>query len=87
MDDFCNIICPCHTVFADRNADGTISYQAASPDEGALVEAARKIGYEFVSRGLETLVMRVDGVERTLKVSLPRLPPHRCCVAATPVLG
>ena len=68
IHDFCTIMCACHTVTAERNPDGSTSYQAASPDESALVAAAKEIGYEFVHRGRDLVVLRVGGVERTLKV-------------------
>ncbi|KAJ3450981.1 putative phospholipid-transporting atpase [Anaeramoeba flamelloides] len=45
----------CHTVIPERNEEDQdnlkkIVYQAASPDEGALVDAARMLGYTFHTR-------------------------------------
>ncbi len=40
----------CHTCFPETNAAGEISYQAASPDEQALVRAAQELGYIVVDR-------------------------------------
>lgn len=43
-------------------------YQAASPDEEALVTAARNLGYVFLSRTQDTITISELGVERTYKV-------------------
>jgi len=39
----------CHTVIPerDKNDDNKIVYQASSPDEAALVHAAKKLGFFF----------------------------------------
>ena len=39
-----------HTVMPDINENGDITYQAQSPDEGALVKAAKAFGFVFKSR-------------------------------------
>ncbi|XP_066195241.1 phospholipid-transporting ATPase IC [Sylvia atricapilla] len=57
----------CHTVMADTS-DGQLNYQAASPDEGALVTAARNFGYVFLSRTQNTITISEMGVERTYDV-------------------
>lgn len=38
-----------------------ITYQAASPDEAALVEAAQKMGFEFFARDQHSISIRVHG--------------------------
>lgn len=40
----------CHTVLADPDEDGQISYKAQSPDEAALVQAAADVGFVFLGR-------------------------------------
>ena len=40
----------CHTCIPEKDEDGNITYQAASPDELALVTAAQDLGYVVVSR-------------------------------------
>ena len=40
----------CHTVVAEAKQDGTTSYNASSPDELALVNAAKYFGYFFKGR-------------------------------------
>ncbi|NXY86899.1 AT8B1 ATPase, partial [Alcedo cyanopectus] len=57
----------CHTVMVDTG-DGQLNYQAASPDEGALVTAARNFGYVFLSRTQNTITISEMGVERTYDV-------------------
>ncbi|KAF7237150.1 Phospholipid-transporting ATPase IK [Varanus komodoensis] len=45
-----------------------VLYQAASPDEEALVMAARNMGYVFLSRTPESITISELGVERTYEV-------------------
>lgn len=40
----------CHTCFPEMKSDGLIEYQAASPDEQALVRAAQELGYVMIDR-------------------------------------
>ena len=40
----------CHTCFPEHSSDGRIEYQAASPDEQALVRAAQELGYVVTDR-------------------------------------
>ena len=40
----------CHTCFPETKEDGGLEYQAASPDEQALVRAAQELGYVVVDR-------------------------------------
>ncbi|XP_055329116.1 phospholipid-transporting ATPase ID-like [Paramacrobiotus metropolitanus] len=48
-DMFFRILSLCHTVMPDEK-NGRLVYQAQSPDEGALVNAARNFGYVFLYR-------------------------------------
>ncbi len=43
---FFTLLCVCHTVMAE-DKNGILAYQAQSPDEGALVSAARNFGFVF----------------------------------------
>uniref|UniRef100_A0A8C9EX18 Phospholipid-transporting ATPase n=1 Tax=Pavo cristatus TaxID=9049 RepID=A0A8C9EX18_PAVCR len=70
-----NILCPCNAQvcpgflsFSLVNDAGQINYQAASPDEGALVTAARNFGYVFLSRTQNTITISEMGTERTYDV-------------------
>ncbi|XP_076582000.1 phospholipid-transporting ATPase IC [Chaetodon auriga] len=53
----------CHTVMAEWNEDVPV-YQAASPDEEALVSAARELGWVFLSRTRDFIVVSELGVTR-----------------------
>ncbi|KAI5941490.1 Phospholipid-transporting ATPase IC [Manis javanica] len=61
------LLAVCHTVMVDR-LDGQLSYQAASPDEGALVSAARNFGFAFLARTQNTITVSELGTERTYHV-------------------
>lgn len=50
INDFLTLLATCHTVIPEFQEDGSIKYQAASPDEGALVEGAASLGYKFIIR-------------------------------------
>ena len=45
----------CHTCFPEKKRDGNIEYQAASPDEQALVRAAQDLGYVMIDRQNSTI--------------------------------
>ncbi|XP_068165950.1 phospholipid-transporting ATPase ID-like isoform X2 [Antennarius striatus] len=47
---FFRLLALCHTVMVEEKKEGEIFYQAQSPDEGALVTAARNFGFVFRSR-------------------------------------
>lgn len=49
----------CHTVVCDRDEDGKdkVQYQSSSPDELALVNGAKDIGYELVARSSEEVTI------------------------------
>ncbi|GLD50366.1 phospholipid-transporting ATPase IC-like protein [Lates japonicus] len=53
----------CHTVMAEWKEEAPV-YQAASPDEEALVGAARELGWVFLSRTRDFIVVSELGVTR-----------------------
>uniref|UniRef100_A0A5G2RHE8 Phospholipid-transporting ATPase n=1 Tax=Sus scrofa TaxID=9823 RepID=A0A5G2RHE8_PIG len=61
------LLAVCHTVMVDR-LDSQLNYQAASPDEGALVNAARNFGFAFLARTQNTITISELGTERTYNV-------------------
>lgn len=65
ITQFLTLLSTCHTVIPERNADkpDVIKYQAASPDEGALVEGAVLLGYRFIARRPRSVTIEVDGEE------------------------
>ncbi|KAH0536820.1 hypothetical protein FGG08_006353 [Glutinoglossum americanum] len=60
---FLALLATCHTVIPERKDEkpGEIKYQAASPDEGALVEGAVLLGYKFTARKPRSVIITVDG--------------------------
>ncbi len=48
----------CHTCLPETREDGTINFQAASPDELALVQAAQELGYLVIERQSGNLTVR-----------------------------
>ena len=50
ISDFLFSLALCHTIIISENQDGHISYNASSPDELALVNAARYLGCFFRER-------------------------------------
>eukprot|EP00736_Rhodelphis_marinus_P000457 Rmarinus@m.8664 len=68
--DFVLNLAVCHTVVAEKSEQdpGTLVYQAESPDEGALVKAAMKLGFEFRLRTPKGVMVRHDGEEREYEV-------------------
>jgi phospholipid-translocating ATPase len=48
----------CHTCIPEEDAAGKISFQAASPDELALVQGAQELGYLVIDRQPNTLTVR-----------------------------
>lgn len=62
---FLALLATCHTVIPERDEEkgGKIKYQAASPDEGALVEGAAQLGYTFTNRKPRSVLIEYDGNE------------------------
>uniref|UniRef100_A0A4W6FKR8 Phospholipid-transporting ATPase n=1 Tax=Lates calcarifer TaxID=8187 RepID=A0A4W6FKR8_LATCA len=54
--EFMTMMAICHTAVPERT-DGKITYQAASPDEGALVRAARNLGFVFSGRTPDSVIL------------------------------
>ncbi|KAL1857370.1 drs2 neo1 protein [Paecilomyces lecythidis] len=48
----------CHTCLPESDEDGEIAFQAASPDELALVMAAKELGYAVIDRNPNTITIR-----------------------------
>ena len=62
---FLALLATCHTVIPERRDEqpGEIKYQAASPDEGALVEGAVMLGYQFTARRPRSVMINVADEE------------------------
>ena len=61
---FMALLATCHTVIPERKDEKSeIKYQAASPDEGALVEGAVLMGHKFVARKPRSVIIQIEGQE------------------------
>ncbi|XP_047440772.1 phospholipid-transporting ATPase IA isoform X5 [Mugil cephalus] len=60
--EFMTMMAICHTAVPER-MEGKITYQAASPDEGALVRAARNLGFVFSGRTPDSVIVEMLGTE------------------------
>jgi phospholipid-translocating ATPase len=49
----------CHTCVPEKDEEGNVSFQAASPDELALVNAAQDLGYVVVNRLSNSITIKV----------------------------
>ncbi|XP_031433735.1 phospholipid-transporting ATPase IC-like [Clupea harengus] len=65
--EFFKLLSLCHTVMVEEK-EGELIYQAASPDEGALVTAARNFGFVFLSRTQDTITISEMGTEATYEM-------------------
>uniref|UniRef100_A0A8C5J6W3 Phospholipid-transporting ATPase n=1 Tax=Junco hyemalis TaxID=40217 RepID=A0A8C5J6W3_JUNHY len=63
IQEFLTLLAVCHTVVPERQGN-TIIYQASSPDEGALVKGAKKLGYVFTGRTPHSVI--IDAVKQEL---------------------
>lgn len=63
IDHFLSLLAVCHTVIPEMDEKGKIKYQAASPDEGALVEGAVPFGYKFFARKPKSVIINACGRE------------------------
>ncbi|XP_067662836.1 probable phospholipid-transporting ATPase IA [Haliotis asinina] len=69
IQEFLTLLAVCHTVVPERQLDlNEITYQASSPDEAALVKAARKFGFVFTTRTPQTVSIEVFGKVETYEI-------------------
>ncbi|KAJ5888671.1 hypothetical protein N7495_008712 [Penicillium taxi] len=70
--EFLTLLATCHTVIPEWNGtDPTqIKYQAASPDEGALVDGAASLGYRFTNRKPRSVIFTAEGSGQELEYEL-----------------
>lgn len=60
---FLTLLAICHTVIPEDLGNGQIKYQAASPDEGALVQGASDLGYKFIIRKPHSVTIELNSGE------------------------
>ncbi|CAB1319100.1 unnamed protein product [Coregonus sp. 'balchen'] len=82
--EFFKLLSLCHTVMVEQKEDELV-YQAASPDEGALVTAARNFGFVFLSRTQDTITISEMDQEMTYEV-LPDSRIRLYCKGADTVI-
>ncbi|XP_019896180.1 phospholipid-transporting ATPase ID isoform X5 [Esox lucius] len=68
VQEFFRLLALCHTVMSEEKNEGDLLYQAQSPDEGALVSAARNFGFVFRSRTPETITLYEMGTAVTYQL-------------------
>lgn len=66
--EFLILISVCHTVIPDNSGDEELLYQAASPDERALVYGARRLGYVFQTRTPHHVIIKALDVEEKYEI-------------------
>lgn len=69
---FFSALALCHTVIPEQvdpeNNPNLIEYKAQSPDEAALVDTSRDMGFAFLGRTQDTVVADIMGEQTTLKL-------------------
>ncbi|KJE89012.1 ATPase [Capsaspora owczarzaki ATCC 30864] len=63
--DFFRLLAICHTVVPEETEAGGLEYKAQSPDEAALVSAAKNFGFVFMRRTPTQVVISIHGQEET----------------------
>ncbi|EDQ89125.1 uncharacterized protein MONBRDRAFT_8524 [Monosiga brevicollis MX1] len=68
--EYLTLLAVCHTVVPerDRHDSGVIIYQAASPDESALVEAVKRLGFSFNVRQPESVQINALGRDEKYEI-------------------
>uniref|UniRef100_A0A9L0RQZ9 Phospholipid-transporting ATPase n=1 Tax=Equus caballus TaxID=9796 RepID=A0A9L0RQZ9_HORSE len=66
--EFFRLLSLCHTVMSEEKNEGELYYKAQSPDEGALVTAARNFGFIFRSRTPKTITVHEMGTAITYQL-------------------
>ncbi|XP_050303253.1 probable phospholipid-transporting ATPase IM isoform X2 [Anthonomus grandis grandis] len=64
---FFRLLALCHTVMSEQS-DGKLEYQAQSPDEAALVSAARNFGFVFKERTPNSITIEVMGTKEVYEL-------------------
>ncbi|XP_040573208.1 probable phospholipid-transporting ATPase IM isoform X4 [Lepeophtheirus salmonis] len=67
-EEFFRLLAVCHTVMPEINSDGNLEYQAQSPDENALVSAARNFGFVFTQRSPRSITILSNGISEVYEL-------------------
>ena len=65
--EFFRLLAVCHTVMPEFK-NGILEYQAQSPDENALVSAARNFGFVFTQRTPRSITITFNGQEEVYEL-------------------
>uniref|UniRef100_A0A0X3PG12 Phospholipid-transporting ATPase n=1 Tax=Schistocephalus solidus TaxID=70667 RepID=A0A0X3PG12_SCHSO len=72
VDFFFTTLALCHTVVPELTGDGencpVLLYRASSPDEKALVEASKELGYVLTERDADSITLKVQGEPKVYKI-------------------
>ncbi|KAI9143581.1 aminophospholipid-transporting P-type ATPase [Paraphysoderma sedebokerense] len=71
IDEFLLLLAACHTVIPEKNDDdpnAEIVYQASSPDEAALVQGAKTLGYSFTTRKPQSIIVNIRGRDIEIEI-------------------
>jgi phospholipid-translocating ATPase len=66
--DFFRALALCHTVVVGKDQEHNLIYKSQSPDETALVEAAKIVKFTLTNRDLKTITIRVCGEDETYTI-------------------
>eukprot|EP00743_Colponemidia_sp_Colp-15_P002993 GILK01003236.1.p1 GENE.GILK01003236.1~~GILK01003236.1.p1 ORF type:complete len:1259 (+),score=240.27 GILK01003236.1:51-3779(+) len=67
--EFLEALSLCHTVIPEEKEDGEIAYHAASPDESALLNGAKELGFVFRCRTPDNCaVVDMNGEQKTYQI-------------------
>lgn len=58
------LLAVCHTVVVDRDQNGEIIYQASSPDELALIQGAKQVGFTLIDKNTTTMTIQNEHTGR-----------------------
>ncbi|KAJ3613848.1 hypothetical protein NHX12_020093, partial [Muraenolepis orangiensis] len=67
IQEFLTMMAVCHTAIPEK-VDDVMVYQASSPDETALVKAARDLGFVFAGRTPDALIIQAFGEEQRFEL-------------------
>ena len=68
FQEFLVLMAVCHTVIPETDDSGKITYQASSPDESALVNAARDLGVVFHTRKPKSVTISIHGQDHEYQI-------------------
>ncbi|CAE7251714.1 putative phospholipid-transporting ATPase DRS2 [Symbiodinium microadriaticum] len=68
VDAFLEILAVAHTVMVTTDRKGSQCYEAESPDEGALVEGAKQMGWHYCSRTADSIAIDMHRQSQTYKI-------------------